>query len=205
MNSNSNKPNKNNFIYFVILMKFLVINIILLAYILYASELVEKKGSSYYDLRIEQNKTTPKVYDVLHRYLPDLHSYPHLNDIFTVSMVIPILFYRYITVDYISYWIVIFFIRAITSLTTILPKYKKCEKGKSLFGGCYDKLFSGHFSSGLLATLMYLDYNIIGMPAVVMLNTVNALLIVLQRSHYTADIIMAFFVTMFVYQNKLKF
>jgi hypothetical protein len=178
--------------------------IVFIAVLLYSSRLVEDTGSCYYDSRVDRNKTTPKVYDILHRYLPDLHEYHYLSDIFTIGMTIPLVFYPYLAEEYTGYWMSIFAIRILSTLCTILPKYKKCSPDVTLFGGCYDKLFSGHFSSGLLATLLYIESNLVSVPVAVLLNFLNGALIVLARSHYTVDIIMAFFVTMFVYQNKLK-
>jgi hypothetical protein len=178
--------------------------ILFLAIQTYASKLVEDTGSSYYNGRIENNKTTPKVYDILHKYLPNLHDYWHLHDMFTLLMILPIFYKLEIVKDYLGYWMVIFLIRIVTTSSTILPKYKECSENCVMFGGCYDKLFSGHFSSVLLATLLYMDNKMITLPIALVMNITNAMLILLVRSHYTVDVIMAFFVTMFVYQNGIK-
>lgn len=171
---------------------------------IYASRVVEDSGSSYYNDRIKNNKTTPKVYDILHRYLPDFHDYWYLHDIITLLMIIPIFYKMEMVQEYIGLWMAIFLIRIVTTCSTILPKYKKCSEDCVIFGGCYDKLFSGHFSSVLLATLIYMDNKLITFPVALSMNILNAISILLVRSHYTVDIIMAFFVTMFVYQNGIK-
>jgi hypothetical protein len=107
--------------------------------------------------------------------------------------------------EYLSYWIVIFMIRSVTTIVTILPKHKECKiEDKLIFvGGCHDKIFSGHFVSVFLATILYLKNKWISMPILVLINIINSVSILLSRGHYTIDIIVAFFVTLFVYQNKL--
>ena len=117
---------------------------------------------------------------------------------------IPLLFNFNMLKEFLGYWIVIFIIRIITTLVTILPKYKECKTDEQIFGGCYDKIFSGHFASVFLATLLYLKYNWITMPILILINFINSIGILLRRSHYTIDIIMALFVTLFVYQNDLR-
>jgi hypothetical protein len=184
--------------------------IVILYFILYriVSNKLEIIGSTYYNGRIEKNKTTPKIYDIAHKYLPDLNQYDMLHHLITIIFVIPIMFNWNMLNEYLGYWVVIFLIRTITIIVTILPKYKHCKEYDEItmfLGGCYDKIFSGHFSSVFLATLLYLKYGWITMPSLVIINLINSLSILLSRGHYTIDLIVAIFVTLFVYQNNLTF
>ena len=186
-------------------MKVFVVFIWYCIYHLYISNKLENTASEYYDNRIINNKTTPKVYDIGHWFLPDLHKYDNLHHLITIVFIIPVLFNFNIFKEFLGYWVVIFIIRSITNMLTILPKYKNCDINKKykFISGCYDKIFSGHFSSVFLATLLYLKYNWINMSTLVLINMINSISILLSRGHYTIDLVVAFFVTLFVYQNKL--
>ena len=190
-------------------MKTFIIFIIYILYNSYISDKMENVADNYYDTREKNNKTTPKVYDISHKYLPNLHKYNNIHHIITIIFVLPILFDFNILQEFLGYFIVIFIIRSITILVTILPKYKECKyNGKTLFhglfGGCYDKIFSGHFASVFLATLLYLKYNWINLPTLILINFINSIGILLSRSHYTIDLIVALFITLFIYQNNLR-
>ena len=64
--------------------------------------------------------------------------------------------------NYLGFVIVIFIIRIFTNILTILPKNNLCVTNYSLtFRGCFDKLFSGHFSSVFIATLLLYKNNYI--------------------------------------------
>lgn len=184
----------NVFIFFVIYVIFHI----------YMSNNLENIGGQYYDTRQKNNKTTPKVYDITHKFLPNLYKYYNLSHIVTIIFMIPLLFNFNMLEEFLGYWIVIFIIRTITTLVTILPKYKECKTDDQIFGGCYDKIFSGHFASVFLATLLYVKYGWIKMPTLILINFINSIGILLTRSHYTIDLIVALFITLFVYQNDLR-
>jgi hypothetical protein len=171
-----------------------------------SSTSLEKTASSYYENRIINNKITPKVYDISHLYLPNLYKYYDIHNLITVIFMIPLLFNFNMLQEYLSYWIVIFIFRSITTRVTILPKYKECKVNNDMQidGGCYDKIFSGHFASVFLATLLYLKYNWINLPVLILINFINSISILTTRSHYTIDLIVALIFTLFVYQNNLR-
>jgi hypothetical protein len=190
-------------------MKTFIIFIIYILYNSYISDKMENIAYNYYNTREKNNKTTPKVYDIAHKFLPNLNKYNNIHHIITTIFILPILLDFNILQEFLGYWIVIFIIRSITILVTILPKHKECQyNGKTifhgLFGGCYDKIFSGHFASVFLATLLYLKYNWINLPILILINLINSIFILLVRGHYTIDLIVALFITLFVYQNNLR-
>jgi hypothetical protein len=101
--------------------------------------------------------------------------------------------------------IVILFIRALTTLSTILPKHEDCVEPDlmtlMLGGGCYDKVFSGHMSFVALFTLILLEHKNISLPMFVGLNVLQAAIILLARTHYTVDVILGFVITYLVYDG----
>lgn len=169
---------------------------------------IENTGETYYKNRQEENKTNPKVYDIAHKYIPDLRKYQVYNHIFTFALLIPLLKNVSVLEEYVSYWVPLFFVRSIFNIVTILPKNKCCcvdnTKQFAFVGGCYDKVFSGHFASVLLSMLLYHKYKWIPMSTSVALLSLNGLGILLTRSHYTIDLLVAFVTTMFMYQNNVK-
>lgn len=186
-------------------MKEIVILIIYLVFHYYNVNNLKEEVSEYYNKRIEQKKIKQKIYDICFKHLPNLEKYEYLSDIATISIIIPVIFYPKIFKEYVGFWVVIFLIRSITIRLTVLPKSNNCESKNYInLGTCYEKIFSGHFSSALLATILYYKYNIIDIKTLCILNTINGLLIILTRHHYTIDVVVAFFVTMLVYQNNIS-
>lgn len=167
-------------------------------------------GYSFYNNRIKQGKIIPKVYDIGIKYTPNLSSYKSLEYLsHFFAFVLPFLFGVDVLKTYLQYYIVITLLRYIFNILTILPKEKQCDDKFSLsnyiFGHCYDKIFSGHFASSFLLSLILFDKKIItSIPLLSAFNIFNALLILSLRFHYTIDIIVAILVTIIVYQNKIK-
>lgn len=106
-----------------------------------------------------------------------------------------------------KYASILLFIRSITTLVTILPaQSKNCENRKSwmtyLNGHCIDKIFSGHTSLSLLVVLLYYKYSILPRRWIHLLFCIQimaAYCLILTRSHYTVDVIVAYMITIFVY------
>ena len=185
--------------------KIFVIFIIYIIFHYYNVNNLKNDVKKYYDDRILHGKIKPKVYDICFKYLPNLEKYENLSDIITILIVLPIFLYPQLLIEYIGYWISIFVIRSITIRLTVLPKSNNCETNNYInLGTCYEQIFSGHFSSGLLATMLYYKYNLISLPMLYILNIINGSIIILTRHHYTIDVIVAIFVTLFVYQNDIS-
>lgn len=153
--------------------------------------------------------TSYKIHDLLHSILPDLHDYHIFVDIIGSIAVIPALFYfnQELTVEFLTKFLIIMLIRAFTIVSTVLPKYERCdtrfELRNFILGGCYDKIFSGHTSFILLLTLMYYREHIINLPSLYGINLLNMLAIIATRSHYTVDVILAVFVTTTLFNMKI--
>lgn len=171
---------------------------------------VHSKGSEFYEQRQKLGKTTPKVYDIGVRYLPDLS---HLSWLHVLShivlLVLPLMFGKTIFVEFVQYYTTVFLLRYLFNSITILPKDPKCDSTSLnpinfIIGHCYDKIFSGHFSVTVLLGYILYSHRIFNLTTIVLFNLINAILILVLRSHYTIDLVVAFLVVTIVYQNKLK-
>jgi hypothetical protein len=167
-------------------------------------------GDSFYG-----NKDNPEVYDTLHKLLPNLSHNEWIVNYLAVSAFIPLIINNCnnLLIDLIGFMVVIYLIRDITINLTILPKQANCKMKKKeeftyydhVVGICYDKIFSGHFSLTFILTLLYHSYGVItNIPLLVGWNVLNGLAIISTRSHYTIDVVMAFFVCAFIYTNNIK-
>ena len=195
-----NKLNKMNKIRCLIL--FIIVFILFLANN-YNLNFIENIGESFYST----NHDFPKIYDILHENCMHVDKFEYASDIIGLILIITLIFLDInMFYNYLGFIIVIFIIRIFTNIVTILPKNNLCitETGWSFRGGCFDKLFSGHFSSVFIATLLLYKNNYINIILLVLINLINSLFIILSRNHYTIDIVMAFFVSLFVYQNNFN-
>lgn len=161
-------------------------------------------GSAFY----ENEQNNGKVFDLLHSLIPDLHQYKAYNDIIvTLTGLSFFLVPNGIELfkEFGAKLLLILVIRALTTVSTILPKHEKCDAtprwSRYWRGQCYDKVFSGHTSFVLLATLIYMREGILSLPAVLAINITNIAGILLTRSHYTVDIILGVIITLLVYDG----
>jgi hypothetical protein len=99
-------------------------------------------------------------------------------------------------------------IRCITIQATVLPKLKHCDIPDTFysrcFGGCHDKIFSGHFAFVFLITLLLMEKKYLSMFTTTVINLLHGVLIIAVRNHYSIDVIVSFFVTLCVYQSLQK-
>jgi hypothetical protein len=183
----------------------LIIGIYICIHVYFNAE-VQKTGENYYMNRIDNQKTTPKVYDIMHKLLPKDTSIHWLTNYMLVLSLLPLIFNFNSDLGYnfLGLLITINIIRDISINLTILPKDIDCVPDKTIInhilGSCYDKIFSGHFSFVYILTLLYYSYGYItNVPLIIIWNILNAIIILISRSHYTIDIVMAFFVCSFVF------
>ena len=110
--------------------------------------------------------------------------------------------------NFIYLMIPIFLVRCITIYSTILPKLDHCDVKNifylCFFGGCYDKIFSGHFAVTYLLTLLLHENNYINTYVLWAINIINGLFIIVSRNHYTIDIVVSLFVVWLVFYNKIN-
>jgi len=149
----------------------------------------------------------------MHKYLPYWKNNDWLNNLIILITLIP-LFYtnnKNMYFDFVALLLIVNILRDIIINITILPKDKNCDPQKysfmysTVFGACYDKIFSGHFAFVFLLTLLYNSYSVItNVPLLVLWNIFNALAILIIRSHYTIDIVVSFLVCYTVFTEYMK-
>lgn len=189
--------------------------LVVLSFVLLSSYLSHINGKNFYKKRENDKKTNQKVFDIGHKYIPDLSNYEFyignnkiiLHNILDILIIIPLIYIliyeKELRIYLIEYGLLIFLIRSIFILITILPKHKTCNDENYsfynlFFGHCYDKIFSGHYALTLLMTiLLFKKYPSILLYGIIY-NIIISLLILSTRSHYTVDIFIAFIITIFI-------
>ena len=192
----------------LLLKKLGVIAVIILIYLLVCSKMyhrLENKSEIFFENVKQQQKS--KIYDIIHHNLPSTRELIIIVDTIPFIVLAFILCIDinlfYITMGFLS---TIFIIRMFIIHFTILPKDKKCDIKKSSVysGGCYDKVYSGHFSVLFMSLLLLYTSKYINLFTLVFLSIIFGTLIVTSRSHYTIDIFVAFLIVIVVYQNNIN-
>lgn len=156
------------------------------------------------DKRFQKIKHKEPLNDIAVDYLPNLDEYDYICDYLTI---IPVTILAYIcwknndlsTINnFILYFSVIFILRSITVYFTLFPSlYCHYHKSINSLGGCCDCLFSGHTATTLLSILFLIN---LGFPVYTMIYPLFvSLMIIASKSHYTADVIVSWYITFLVY------
>lgn len=156
-------------------------------------------------------KDYPPLYDIIISNTPDLSKYHYIPNILmffiSVFLLIPLFFKNYkLFISFFKYFSIIVLLRTITTQVTVLPPQTECKYEKNFFNIFYmclnghyiDKIFSGHTSASLLIVLLYFRYNILDKNLLYLLLGLQILLafsLILTRSHYTIDILIAYIIT----------
>ena len=116
---------------------------------------------------------------------------------------------------------ILVFLRSFTIISTILPRNSKLKVKinkktdfctimyhKIIGGRCFDKIFSGHACFGLLSTLLlfkynFLESNIFNITLYTILNIIHFLMITITRAHFTVDVVVAIYVTLWVHGVRI--
>lgn len=149
------------------------------------------------------HRTIPKVYDVGHKYLPNIEKYQYLINIVIGIAILKLIFTPFIF-DFLLLLLFLHIIRLITIQLTVLPKMRNCvvKNNITLDGYCYDKIFSGHITLIFLFTLFLYKYKQISLILLFIINILYSILIIATRAHYTIDVIVSFLFTFIVFQNR---
>jgi hypothetical protein len=190
-----------------------------------AMEFVYRTGTAYYGGGDGKCKKSDDVWDILHANFKNYSEYNYTKNWYMIVFFIPLIYNIFkitngFIKEFIFKFLIIIFLRSITITATILPKNTTVEVkpdkygnlslfDKTIGGGCYDKMFSGHFAFGLLLTLLMFKYNILKMNTLnlmlfVVLNALHLFILGVTRSHYTMDMIVALYVTLFVYNLDIN-
>jgi len=183
-----------------------VINLLIIFFIL---NIVSYYQDGYYDKYYSDRYKYPHVYDIGHLYLPNLGEYEYLIEcVMGTIFVLLCVFFSGHFIEFLTLFVVISIIRFIFINITVLPKIQsQCTVKKIgfMYSLCYDKIFSGHATALFLFTLFLHQSKTISMFTLIILNLLNALLIISTQAHYTIDVIVAYLVTFMVFENKKYF
>jgi hypothetical protein len=175
-----------------------------IGFIFLSNYLVEMLGRWHFN-RIDNKEP----FDILHTILPEINDCKWIVNAIPFGLILFIFMQPssiQIMKEALLYYIMVLVIRALTTLSTILPKHERCVEPDFLqlfvgCGGCYDKIFSGHMSFVTIFTLVLLGHKNISLPAFISLNVIQAMLILLARTHYTVDVILGFVISYLVYDG----
>lgn len=192
-----------------------------------AMEFVYKTGTAFYTLPNKKCKDVDEVWDILHMNFKNYSEYNYTKNWYMLLFILPLVhklvlsnisneFFK----EFVLKFLIIIFLRSLTIIATILPKNTAVEVvpdeygnlslfDKTIGGGCYDKMFSGHFAFGLLLTLLMFKHNIVETNTMnivffSILNIIHLFILGVTRSHYTMDMIVSLYVTLFVYNLDIK-
>jgi hypothetical protein len=191
-----------------LLKKFGVIFVIIVIYLLVCKKVfnrLENKSEIFYENIKSKQKS--KIYDVIHNNLPSTRNLMTIVDAIPFIL-LGVIFCIDVNLFYniMGFLVTIFILRIIIIHLTILPKDKKCNiKNSSVYnGGCYDKVYSGHFATIFICILSLYMNKYINLFILLSLSIIFALIIITSRSHYTIDIFVAFLIVVVVYQNNIN-
>ena len=191
-----------------LLKKLGVIGVIIVIYLLVCKKVfhrLENKSEVFFENIKSKQKS--KIYDIIHNNLPSTRKLMTIVDATPFILLVVILFIDVnLFYNIMGFLVTILIFRMFIIHITILPKDKKCDIKKSsvLNGGCYDKIYSGHFSAVFMCLLSLYMSKYINLFTLLSLSIIFALLIISSRSHYTIDIFVAFLIVIIVYQNNIN-
>lgn len=181
---------------------------LLLIFVLYMNYRTNEIGEEFYFTRKKQKKINPKIYDISHKYLPNLHEYENnIINIIPLGIALPLIMNLKIFIEFITLFIIILIIRSILIYVTILPGHSKCQNSNysiTSLGGCYDKIISGHTAWVFLASLFLHKYKILSIHSLIMINLLNSMFLLSTRAHYTVDILLGYLLTGLIFQNNIN-
>ena len=108
----------------------------------------------------QDNKNHKSVQDILHYITPRMSDLEYAPDVLVVLVFAYMMIMKYqLFNQFFGLWITVMLVREFIVRLTVLPKHKLCkvEDQNTLRGGCYDKIFSGHFAIIFAITLLLLE------------------------------------------------
>lgn len=197
-----------------------------------AMSFVFYKGTKFYKKKKIKNRSLLKskrhtpIWDIIHSNFADYSVFNYSKDIYLIVFFLPVIFnLQNISIVYLYefFWkfMILIFLRSFSIISTILPRNSKLKVKinkktdfwtvlyhRTIGGGCYDKIYSGHAAFGLLATFLIFKYNFLemntfNMTLFAILNVLHFFMITITRAHFTVDIVVAIYVTFWIYESVL--
>ena len=177
-------------------------SVALLAIIAISTNITNYLGDNFY----KGTSTHEDIYDIVHNNTPDFHAYEYVVDVIPVLLILSFFFIPAgLFKEFAGKFLLLMIIRCFTMVATILPKHEQCKLDSNWFrfvrGQCYEKIFSGHMSLTLLASLIYLREDMISPIQFWATNIFEFLSIAVTRAHYTVDLVLAIVITYLVYDG----
>lgn len=177
--------------------------IAIVSFIMLMNYIVQRVGEYHYS-----KHGNNKLFDLFHTILPKINPNSIIYNLIPASILIFTILQpnsSEIFKDFFIKFALVMFVRALTIISTILPKDEHCDIKVDFFslinGGCYDKVFSGHTALVTLLSLELYKYNALTIPAIIAIIAANSLILLLTRSHYTVDIVLAILISYLVYDG----
>ena len=170
-----------------------------------------KQMRDRHDFFDKHNFSMEPLYDMVHHNTRMVHTSPFILNSLLLAFWSPCWFKNCPSTlfsTYLDIWLTLMIVRSITTIVTALPPSKpKCdEKHHPIFGGCFDKIFSGHTMTALLTVLVLYQFNIVS-PSMyywwISLAALYGFLLVVSRDHYTIDVLISFVLTYAVFRLQM--
>lgn len=170
-----------------------------------SSYVTDELGIWFYE--IQKNKNENKIFDIFHEFTPDFHEYGEIVNLIPLLFLGTFLFTKGNVIwEFAEKFLLLIFLRSLTIFFTILPKHADCSKrfewSTCLVGQCYDKIFSGHTALTVLAALLLVRNGYVPKWLGALFVSLETILILLTRSHYSVDVVFAMVITYLVYDKK---
>lgn len=175
---------------------------------------VHYNGKQFYDNRIAQGKTFPKIFDIGFQTIPDLSQDSLVTYVADYAFYLPVLILLF-NKDWealrmsVGLSLTIQLFRLLFISSTILPRIKKCDDTSYgiynlLHGNCYDKMFSGHMAALTVNTLLTIEKGYVSPLVGASFIGGTAMVTVATRNHYTIDVLVGIFVAYAVKNMNLS-
>jgi hypothetical protein len=167
------------------------------------------KRKMYENAKIFYKKYEQKrLYDIFHNIIPYYKYSGIISEICGLLIIFSILIFFILNphiellYSFLILFSILFIIKCIIGLVTLLPDSSGNCTYSDLFGSCNDLLFSGHTAKILILLLLCDNYNLI--PNYIsniyyILFAFMLIFILSARKHYTIDIIIGIIISLFIY------
>lgn len=207
-----------------------VISLLVIGFVhISAMSFVFYKGTKFYGKKKKKQMLSSQdvipIWDIIHSNFSDYSNFNYSKDIYLIVFFLPVIFnLQNLSIafiyEFIAKFLILVFFRSFTIISTILPRNSKLKVKinkktdfwtvfyhRTIGGGCYDKIYSGHAAFGLLITLLlfkynFLETNIFNITLYTILNIIHFLMITITRAHFTVDVIVAIYVTLWIYESQ---
>lgn len=161
-----------------------------------------------------------QIIDIFHMNMPDLSNNKFIEFIYHIYSFIPILLLLYniirskkwnIGVKALIFMLFVNILRCFFYSTTILPNSTPCTRVSNtmfdnilnfILGSCRDMIFSGHIVNSYIPLKFTMEFFGLNPIFTIVYQAILAILMLLQRFHYSIDILVAYVMANYLYLYK---